>query len=200
MNLSTRMVLVLTTVGLISGGMLATVGILTQEQIEKNKQREIKAAISQVIPGTKDSGILFEEEDLIVYGGSDETGNLIGFAVLVSGTGFQDKIKLMYGMNQEMTKINRLAVLEQKETPGLGAKIASQETFLQFWENKDSSGALKLRKPAASSSELAASDVNTITGATISSEKVLEIVNLSLDKVKRLKKEGRLKKEDGHGS
>ena len=68
MNHSTRMVLVLTSVGLISGGMLATVGMLTQEQIEKNKQREIKAAISQVIPGTKDSGILFEEEGLIVYG------------------------------------------------------------------------------------------------------------------------------------
>jgi len=200
MNLSARMVIVLTAVGIVSGGLLATVGILTQAKIEDNKQKEIQAAISVVVPGTKESFVLFEEKELVVYGGIDDSGNPLGFAILTSGPGFQDNIKLMYGTNQDLTKINRLAILEQKETPGLGAKIMSHDSFLQFWENKDSSQSLSLHKPAADAPEdLASSEVNTITGATISAEKVLDIVNLTLAQVKELKKGGRLKKEDGHG-
>jgi major membrane immunogen (membrane-anchored lipoprotein) len=43
---------------------------------------------------------------------------------------------------------------------------------------------------------LAANEVNTITGATISSDKVLSIVNQSLEKLKQLKKAGKLISEE----
>ena len=42
MKLSTRMVVVLTSIGLLSGSFLATVGHLTKERIALNKQREIE--------------------------------------------------------------------------------------------------------------------------------------------------------------
>jgi len=41
MSLSSRMVIVLTAVGLLSGGFLASVGMLTKERIAFNKQMEI---------------------------------------------------------------------------------------------------------------------------------------------------------------
>lgn len=196
MNLSTRMVVVLTSVGLLSGSFLATVGHLTKERIALNKQREIEEAIIQVVPGTVNSQKLYEERDFSVYGGKDQEGNTIGLAVHASGIGFQDKITLMLGTNTSLKRINRLAILDQKETPGLGAKIADSESFLKYWENRDSSGTISLRKPAAGAAEeLLPAEINTITGATISSEAVLSIVNSSLEQARRLIKEGKLSSE-----
>lgn len=195
------MIVVLTFVGLLSGGFLATVGLLTKERIAANKQKEIEEAIVVVVPGTAVSQKLYEEKDLSVYGGQDDEGHHLGFAIHASGVGFQDKITLMFGTDPFLTKIKRITILEQKETPGLGAKITDRESFLKFWENKDCTNPLSLRKPPASSpEELSPSEVNTITGATISSEAVLSAVNVSLDRLKRLKNEGKLtgERQDAH--
>lgn len=196
MNLSVRMVVVLTVVGLLSGSFLATVGILTKDRIALNKLREIQEAIISVVPGTEMSEKLYEEKNLSIYGGKDPEGNLIGFGILASGIGFQDKISFMLGTNTSLTTIKKLKIIEQKETPGLGAKIEDEDVFLKFWENKDCSEPLTLRKPAVQTSEeLGATEINTITGATISSESVLKIVNSSLERVRQLLKEGHVQIE-----
>jgi len=193
------MIAVLTSVGLLSGGFLAIVGLLTEERIAFNKQREIEEAIIMVVPGTETSQKLYEERALSVYGGQDKKGALLGFAIHASGVGFQDRITLMFGTNMSITRITRLAILDQKETPGLGAKIADRESFLKYWENKDCIQLLSLRKPPASSPEaLSPSEVNTITGATISSESVLNTVNVSLERLRILKKEGMLAIKEGN--
>jgi RnfABCDGE-type electron transport complex G subunit len=190
------MVVVLTSVGLLSGSFLATVGHLTKERIALNKQREIEEAIIQVIPGTVNSQKLYEERDFSVYEGQNQEGNIVGLAIHASGIGFQDKITLMLGTNTSLKRINRLAIVDQKETPGLGAKIADSESFLKYWENRDSSGTISLRKPAVSAAEeLLPAEINTITGATISSEAVLSIVNSSLERARILIKEGKLSSE-----
>jgi electron transport complex protein RnfG len=186
MSLSSRMVIVLTTVGLISGGFLAGVAQLTKERIALNIQKEIEEAIVKVVPGTTQNSKLYEEEDFTIYGGQDESGGTTGYAVQATGIGFQDKITLMFGINDSLERIIGLTIIDQKETPGLGAKITDWNAFLQFWEERDATGQLTLRKPATSSlGDLSPSEINTITGATISSQKVLGIVNLSLDKLKR---------------
>lgn len=196
MSLFARMIVVLTSVGLLSGGFLATVGLLTKERIAANKQKEIEEAILAVVPGTAVSRKLYEEKGLSIYGGQDDEGHLLGFAIHASGVGFQDKITLMFGLDPFMTKIKRLTILEQKETPGLGAKITDRNSFLKFWDDKACTSPLSLRKPPAiSPEEMSSSEVNTITGATISSEAVLNTVNVSLDRLKRLKSEGRLTEE-----
>jgi electron transport complex protein RnfG len=201
LNLFTRMIVVLTSVGLLSGGFLATVGLLTKDRIAANKQRELEEAILSVVPGTASSSKIYEEKDLAIYETRDEKGKLTGFAVPTSGVGFQDKITLMFGIDPALTRINSLTILDQKETPGLGAKITDQESFLIYWENKDCSKPLSLHKPPATSlDDLGSSEVNTITGATISSEAVLNIVNVSLERLKRLKSEGKLTKEHGNAN
>jgi len=194
MSLSSRMIVVLTSVGLLSGAFLASVGTLTKERIALNRQREIEQAINKVVPGTQVSQKMYEEKDLTVYGCLNEERILVGYALHASGVGFQDKITFMLGTNSTVTKINSLTVLEQKETPGLGAKITNEESFLKFWVDKDCSALLSLRKPAVSSpGELSSSEINTITGATISSEAVLKTANSSLEKVRKLKEGGQLK-------
>ncbi len=195
------MIIVLTSVGLISGALLSTVGLLTRGRIEANRQQEIREAISIVVPDSHISEKIYEETDYSIYQTKDESGNLQGLAVYSSGTGFQDKIVLMFGTDPSLTTIFRLTILDQKETPGLGAKITSQEDFLRFWENRDCSQPLRLHKPAAASpEELSPAEVNTITGATISAEAVLNTVNASLMKLRSLLETGTLVLEEEDAS
>lgn len=201
MSLSARMILVLTLVGMISGGFLAGVAALTKEKIALNMQEEIEEAIREVVDEAEINQVLLEEEDFVIYRELGADGDLAGFAVQATGVGFQDKITLMFGLDASLKEITGLTIIDQKETPGLGAKIEDWETFLQFWENRDASGLLTLRKPPASTiDKLLPTEINTITAATISSKKVLEIVNISLEMVRELVKQGKIDpgKKDGN--
>ncbi|HUU52348.1 MAG TPA: FMN-binding protein [Candidatus Heimdallarchaeota archaeon] len=201
MSLSSRMIIVLTTVGLISGGFLAGVAKLTKERIALNIQAEIEEAIKEVVDDAEVSTVLYEEEGLVIYRELEEDGDLAGFAIQAIGVGFQDKITLMFGLDETLTKITGLTIIEQKETPGLGAKITDWNAFLQFWEDRDATGPLSLRKPSVRTpEELMATEINSITAATISSRKVLEIVNLSLDKVRELIAKGKITDEEHDGN
>lgn len=197
MSLSSRMILVLTTVGLISGGFLASVAKLTKERIALNIQAKIEEAIKIVVDDAEVSIVLYEEEDLVIYRELEDDGQLAGYAIQATGVGFQDKITLMFGLDETLTKITGLTIIDQKETPGLGAKITEWDTFLQFWEDRDATGLLTLRKPPVRTSpELLTTEINSITAATISSRKVLEVVNLSLEKVRGLIAEGKITSEE----
>ena len=199
MTLSVRMIVVLTAVGLISGGMLSVVNLLTAERIELNRLKEIEEAITQVVPGTVSSQKLFEDDAITIYVGRNVTGQELGYAVYASGTGFQDIIVMMFGTDPAIETIHSLTILEQKETPGLGAKITDQQAFLRYWQGKDIRQPLTLRKPAVGSpEELGVSEINTITGATISSDKVLGIVNLSLERLREIKQAGKLESGASH--
>jgi electron transport complex protein RnfG len=193
------MIVVLTAIGLISGALLVGVDLFTKDRIAANKQREIELAITRVIPGTAASEKIYEEKDFTVYQGKDKQGKALGIAVKTTGAGFQDKIVYMFGLNEDLTRLNSLYILDQKETPGLGARISSEDAFLQFWEGKDVRQPLALRKPAVEKEALAPTEVNTITGATISSRAVLESVNAALTRIKKLKEESKLSLEGGHG-
>lgn len=193
MSLSARMILVLTCVGILSGGFLAGVGLWTKDKIAFNVQQEIEEAIRTVVPGTNSSEKLHEEETFTVYAGIAEDGSLKGYAVYASGAGFQDTITLMFGTDPSLSQLSSLTIIKQTETPGLGANVEKDDLFLRFWQDRDIHGPLTLHKPAVGSpNELAATEINTITGATISSDAVLGIVNLSLEKLRQMKEAGQL--------
>jgi electron transport complex protein RnfG len=201
LSLSARMIFVLTAVGLISGAFLAGVATLTKERIALNIQAEIEEAIEEVVDDAETSTVVHEEEDLIIYRELEDDGALAGFAIQATGVGFQDKITLMFGLDETLTKITGLTIIDQKETPGLGAKITEWDAFLQFWEDRDAAGLLSLRKPPVRTyEELSVTEINSITAATISSRKVLEIVNLSLEKVRALIANGTITGEGHDGN
>lgn len=180
------MVFVLTLVAIISSGLLAYFAVYTHPYIEKNKKAEIEKAIKEVVPGTITNKIIKDDNRFKVFAGYDKDGKLLGYAVYTVGTGFQDLITLMFGVDKHFEKMFRLEVLEQKETPGLGAKITDENLFLKFWKNKNVRGEILLAKPPKGESELKDNEVNAISGATISSRSVVAIVNKAL---KRLREE-----------
>jgi electron transport complex protein RnfG len=195
------MILVLTSVALLSGALLTGVNLVTRERIELNRQKEIKEAINEVVPGTLSSQVIHDKDALTIYRGKNKNGEITGYAIYSSGTGFQDKITIMLGTDPSLSKTNGLVILEQTETPGLGAKITDEKLFLRFWENKDISQQLSLNETAVKSPDkLSPSEVNTITGATISSEAVLNIANNSIKQARVLLRIKKNKSRENNGN
>ena len=84
MTLSARMIVVLTAIGLISGGFLAGVAKLTKEKIALNIQAKIEAAIKEVVDDAEVNQVILKEKNLIIYRELDDTGQLAGYAITLS--------------------------------------------------------------------------------------------------------------------
>ena len=186
MGRQVRMVVVLTVVSAVAAALLGYVAELTTPLIRAHALRELKQGISDVLPGLKDYEERFKEEDFEIYEGKDEGGKTVGYAIVRKGAGFSDSIKLIFGVNEDFSKIYSLKVLEQKETPGLGAKIMDKRSFLQFWQDKSLAEPIEYAKPPKPGEHLEDNEVNAITGATISSEAVVAAVNHAVEDARKV--------------
>ena len=97
----------------------------------------------------------------------------IGAAVKTySKNGFGGKIELMVGMLAN-GNINKVSILSQAETPGLGANMVNDKFKNQFDGKDPKTFILKVKKDGG--------DVDAITAATISSRAVAEAVKRAAD-------------------
>ncbi|MFH1347618.1 MAG: RnfABCDGE type electron transport complex subunit G [Candidatus Margulisiibacteriota bacterium] len=172
MNKLAKMIIVLSVIGLISGGVLAIVYQWAQPKIVANQIKETDAAVFKVLPGTKSYKQIAKGE-LTYFECFDAKGGKVGTAILCKGNGYQGEIKLMVGVNADFSKFTGMIVLEQLETPGLGAKIVEQKFQDQFkgLATKPPIEYVKGVKPEKGN------EIQAITGATISSRAVVEIIN-----------------------
>lgn len=106
-------------------------------------------------------------------------GQRVGWVVKTSGQGYADKIELLVGLDAKAETISGLFVLDQKETPGLGAKVIESQWRDQFI-GKPAGSALEVTKSGASKPV----DIDAVTGATISSKSVVQIINTALADVR----------------
>jgi electron transport complex protein RnfG len=102
-------------------------------------------------------------------------GQLAGWVVKTAGQGYADKIEMLIGLDPMIEKITGIFVLDQKETPGLGNKIVTDEWRAQFLA-KSTDQPLATVKGQAS----AGNEIDAITGATISSKAVTDIINAAV--------------------
>lgn len=179
---STRLIATLTLAGLLSGLILVGAYELTLPRIQANQARELREAVFKVLPGTERfqemvfvEGQLVETEadaEEIVYAGYDQGDELLGYAIPGEGAGFQDTIKLIYGYQPDQRIIVGMEVLESRETPGLGDKIikdaAFRENFLELSVDPEIVPVTEKGAP---------NEIDTITGATISSKAIANILN-----------------------
>lgn len=111
------------------------------------------------------------------YVGYDEAGKRLGAAVTAQEPGFQEEVLLMIGFNPETSSLIGFKVVEQKETPGLGDKIERDTSFTNQFPGRVTP--LKGVKARDASNP---NQVQTITGATISSRAVIRIINHAVEK------------------
>ena len=183
---SIRLIATLAIAGLISG--VAIIGIYeaTLDTITANKARELKEAVFKVLPGVakmqkmifKDDKLIAtntqEKDELPIYGGYDNEGQFVGYAIPGEGAGFQDTIKILYGYKADTRKVVGMEVLDSKETPGLGDKIYKDLSFVANFDDLTVEPEIVAVKKGKKS---APNEIDAITGATISSKAIVKIIN-----------------------
>jgi H+/Na+-translocating ferredoxin:NAD+ oxidoreductase subunit G len=190
MSLSTKMIVVLTLISILSGGILSIWDNITKPAIEAYKLQELQKAIAEVLPQF-DAYKEVKEGDMTLYVGVlEDIPEPLGVAFEAVGNGFQGKISIMVGINNEFTEIYGIKILEQIETPGLGTKIVEDPTNKKdpFWwpnqfkglQTNPEIGVVKNIKPTKST------DIQAITGATISSQAVVNILNAQINQAKKI--------------
>jgi len=175
-----QMVAVLTIVGLFSAVSLVSMFNYAEPLIEANRQRELQEAIVTVLPDASSYQVIDEKDG--IYQGLDADGKPMDYAFIAEGGGYQGKIRMMVGINRELTALKGLEVLENIETPGLGAKIDEPDFKTQFvgLSVVPQIEYVQNRKPDKPNA------IQAITGATISSRAVVKTLNKDIERVKKI--------------
>ena len=106
----------------------------------------------------------------------DRGNTLAGWVVKSGGQGYADRIEALVGLSPDAASITGLFILEQKETPGLGNKVTTVPWRGQF-AGKSTATALEVTKTRSG----APNAIDAVTGATISSRSVTDIVNRTVE-------------------
>lgn len=149
---------------------------LTKEPIELAKIEKKNNAIARVIPAFENDPYMeaykipTDGDTLSFYPGKMNS-ELVGTAVeSYSMMGFTGEIKIMVGFLPDGT-INDVAVLEHKETPGLGDKMERKKSdwSLQFQGKNPKEFQIAVTKDGG--------EVDAITASTISSRAFCDAIN-----------------------
>lgn len=131
------------------------------EKIEK-----LEAIASEVNPN---------EPEVIVEAYAGYKGDeIVGYTVKTNPKGYAGGIEMLTGFKLADKSIEGITIINQSETPGLGAK-AAESNFQDQFKGKDGSQPVKVIKSGAAVDN----QVDAITGATITSNAVVNGVNLS---------------------
>jgi H+/Na+-translocating ferredoxin:NAD+ oxidoreductase subunit G len=175
-------VFTLTFAGFVSGLLIVGAFQITLPRITANKAAALHRAVFEVVPGSSqlerlvmsgDKLVPSETGDPAIYAAYDSTGAFKGYAIPSEGAGFQDVIKLIYGYLPTTRHIVGMAVLESRETPGLGDRIFKDKDFHDNFKDLAVEPKVELVKGTGTEPN----QVDAITGATISSRAVVGIVN-----------------------
>jgi electron transport complex protein RnfG len=169
----TRMIVVLTIISLLSGGVLAETYRFTQPKIEKVREERLAQSVFDVVPGATG----FEDigtDGFNLFRVFDDSGAVLGYAFVAESAGFQGTIRMMVGIDENCTRITGLMVLEHLETPGLGARII-EPGFRQQFIGKSVTDKFQVNE-----------DVDAVTGATISSNAVANGLKDGIERVRTI--------------
>jgi electron transport complex protein RnfG len=185
----------LTTLGIAgaaAGWLIVTVYNLTLPAIQKHAAEQEAGAVSEVLKAPARWDTLYLVGDALsktppegvdkqaaqkAFVGFDVGGRRLGVAVTAAEPGFQELITLMIGFDPATGTLTGYKVLDQQETPGLGQRIETDTAF-----GDQFAGRVAPLKGVKKRSGDDPSQVQTISGATISSRAVIRIINNAIAK------------------
>lgn len=182
-----RMIVVLSVLCACAGGLLAAVKSGTAERIELQQLKFVKGpAIMEILEGATNDPITDrvklkdgEVERTFFVGVFD--GKPKGVAFEVFGKGFGGDIGIMAGVDIETDTLLGIGITTHRETPGLGARAATDKGFKGSFKGLSINEPIKVRQDGGK--------VDAISGATTTSRGVCEGL------VKVVELYGRLKPE-----
>jgi len=186
------LVATLTITGAVAGLLIASVDQHTRPIIDKYRAEQLQKAVYEVLPGATTYATYYlvgnalsltlpeaakESEYKRVYIGYDASVQIKGVAIERGEPGFQDIVQLIFGYDPITGTLLGMKVLESKETPGLGDKIFKDQSFVdQFFAGPEP----PLVAVKAGAGKGRPNEIDAITGATISSKVVIDIINHAL--------------------
>ena len=166
------MVLVLFCITLLSSAGVGAVYMITEAPIAAAKAAAEKSALTAVLPefdATEQSEYTVDDLQIVAYKAT-KGGEVVGYAIKsATKSGFSGLIRLMVGFDAKGTILN-VNVLEQAETPGLGANITNEDNpvLASIKGQRASKINLTVKKDGG--------DVDALTAATISSRAYVDAV------------------------
>ena len=188
--------------------LLTAASELTAHRREANEQAEEMKNVLAALKVPVDAGVspqelvgIFEENirvekavaeegglELYIYSPKSANGETVAAAVKFAGPGLWGPIKGFLALEPDMKTIRGITFYEQEETPGLGGEIATPAFTSQFEgktivDQQDKSGLVIL----TGKSDLAQNEIDGITGATMTCDKVQEMLNAVIDMIVEVK-------------
>jgi len=182
---SWRLLATLAVAGAIAGGLIVVVFGATLPRIEAHKAKLVAEAVREVLPACTRWDTLYAAGKTLsrqlpagadaktadrVFLGFDAGGTTVGAVIKAEEPGFSDLVSVLFGLDPATGTLTGMKVLGHKETPGLGNKI-ERDTFRSQFTNVIAP-LVGVKAKTGSKNE-----VQTITGATISSRAVLREIN-----------------------
>ena len=136
MNRIVKPAIILASIAFASSLLLSHVQKITYPRIVRQQKEKQQKALAVVLPGYLDiekKSVIIDGKDFTFWKGTrtEEGRSLTGYAFITSSAGYSGDIQSMVGINGK-GEILGLSILQQTETPGLGARcqeIASSETL-----------------------------------------------------------------------
>jgi electron transport complex protein RnfG len=172
------------------GLLIAVTNAALSPRIVQNKINKRNRLVGVLLPEAKNfaldteieiESIQGKKEKVEVYRAMSEAGECVGWSFNAAGSGFADKIELVVAVDKDFEKLAGFDVLSSNETPGFGDQIKYDYYRDQF----KGAPAEELTLIASGDPKKIDAEIVAISGATVSSEAVVEIINNFLTQIKK---------------
>ncbi len=163
-----------------------------EEQILQIMEAQIKPVNIQIpehLQNTVKGSFLEGQDSVKIYEHVNENGEVIAYGLPLYGKGLWGTIEGFGVISADLKKMVGIAFTKQVETPGLGARITEEE-YKSYFRNLDLSGfydantartpIIMVKKKEKTNEEISTNSVQAVTGATQTSQGVLDMVNSNL--------------------
>ena len=171
------------------GLLIAVANAAWSPRIEQNKAEVLNHLMSTLLPEASSFELNTELEiesirgkkvKSNIYKAMSDAKRCVGWAFNCKGAGFQDRIELVVAVDKDFERIAGFGCLASNETPGFGDRIK-----LPYFRNQFAGApAEELQLVKTGDAEKIDSEIVAISGATVSSEAVVKIINNFLHQIK----------------
>jgi Na+-transporting NADH:ubiquinone oxidoreductase subunit C len=158
-------------------------------QAKETRLRPVTIPISENLKDVVQDSFLEGRDSVEIFEGLNEQGEVVAYGLPLVGKGLWGSIEGFGVISTDLDKMVGIDFTKQVETPGLGARIIEQE-YKFFFRNLDLSGfsnadskqpaIVMVKKKDRTNVEEPTNSVQAITGATQTSQGVLNMVNSNL--------------------
>lgn len=199
---SLAMVATLGLVATLCGVLIVSAYQGTLEAVTANKRIALQRAVFKVIPGAASmreyyatrAGIVAADgaapdDGVKFYATYDAAGQLKGIAAEGAAVGYADVVRVLYAYAPLAQHITGIGVVAQRETPGIGDKIITDQRFLNNFAaldvtlNADRTALANPVRTVKHGTKTRPWEIDAISGATVTSKAVGKGINDSAQRL-----------------